>query len=108
MAEQTEQYGYLFRFDKVIATALHMLLQLHLGMKSIRSMFLCSDYRESRVFREYAVCIFPRIPRDVRVSLANSEGFQENHRRAVRLKDLPWIGFNIVAMLYPEVQVFPF
>ena len=24
MAEQTEQYGYLFRFDKVIATALHM------------------------------------------------------------------------------------
>ena len=51
MAEQTEQYGYLFRFDKVIATALHMLLQLHLGMKSIRSMFLCSDYRESRVFR---------------------------------------------------------
>ena len=108
MAEQTEQYGYLFRFDKVIATALHMLLQLHLGMKSIRSISLCLDYSKSRVFREYAVCIFPGIPRAVRVSLTNSEGFQENHRRAVRLKDLPWIGFNIVAMLYPDVQVFPF
>lgn len=33
MAEQTGQHGYLFKFDKVNATALHMLLQLHLGMK---------------------------------------------------------------------------
>ena len=32
MAEQTGQEGYLFKFDKVISTALHMLLQLHLGM----------------------------------------------------------------------------
>ena len=59
MAEQTGQHGYLFRFDKVNATALHILLQLHLGMKSIRSMFLCSDYEESWIFRQYAVSIFP-------------------------------------------------
>ncbi len=33
MAGQTGQHGYLFKFDKVNATALHMLLQLHLGSK---------------------------------------------------------------------------
>ena len=32
MAEQTGQQGYLFRLDKVNATARHMLFQLHLGM----------------------------------------------------------------------------
>ena len=32
MAEQTGQYGYLFRFDRVNATALHMRFQLHPGM----------------------------------------------------------------------------
>ena len=59
MAEQTGQHGYLFRFDKVNATALHMLLQLHLGMKSIRSKFLFPDYEEPWIFRQYAVGIFP-------------------------------------------------
>ena len=59
MAEQIGQHGYLFRFDKVNATALHMLFQLHLGMKSIRSMFLYSDYEKSRIFRQYAISIFP-------------------------------------------------
>ena len=34
MAEQTGQHGYLFKFDKVNATALHMWFQLHLGMVS--------------------------------------------------------------------------
>ena len=32
MAEQTGQYGYLFKFDKVNATALHMSIRLHPGM----------------------------------------------------------------------------
>ena len=35
MAEQTGQHGYLFKFDKVNATALHMRFQLHLGMISV-------------------------------------------------------------------------
>ena len=32
MAEQTGQYGYLFKFDKVNATALRMSIWLHPGM----------------------------------------------------------------------------
>lgn len=35
MAEQTGQHGYLFKFDKVNATALHMRFQLHPGMISV-------------------------------------------------------------------------
>ena len=33
MVEQTEQHGYLFKFDKVNATARDMSFWLHLGMK---------------------------------------------------------------------------
>ena len=44
MAEQTGQHGYLFKFDKVNATALHMSFQLHLGMNHIRSMVFHPDY----------------------------------------------------------------
>lgn len=45
MAEQTGQYGCLFKFDKVNATALHMLLQLHLEMKKNRVKGLIEDRR---------------------------------------------------------------
>ena len=58
MAKQTGQHGYLFRFDKVNATALNMLLQLHPGMKSVRSAF-GTDNEEPRVFRHYTISIFP-------------------------------------------------
>lgn len=58
MAEQTGQHGYLFKFDKVNATALRMLLQLHLGMKRIRST-ISSDNGEPWIFRHYAIRKFP-------------------------------------------------
>ena len=50
MAEQTGQYGYLFKFDKVNATARCMLLRLHLGMKRIRLTLFCSDHGKSGIF----------------------------------------------------------
>ena len=58
MAEQTGQHGYLFRFDKVITTALHMLLGC-ISERYISVKVLVEDRRDSRSVRFQVVFILP-------------------------------------------------
>jgi hypothetical protein len=74
MAEQTGQHGYLFRFDKVNATAEHMLLQLHPGMDYKKNQVNASSIGSQKNLRFRASCS-QHIPRNPKGHEKNPDGF---------------------------------
>ena len=75
MAEQTGQQENMFRFDKVKSTAPICDFLLHPGMNKYQINGLVSDCQISIDVRDQEAFILPGIPRAMRITLANSEGF---------------------------------
>ena len=64
MAQQTGQYGYLFMFDKVNATARHMTFWLHLGMNEYQVKGSLIGLLRTQDFLALCNLNTPRNPRD--------------------------------------------